>query len=130
MTIPRGITLGTQVSAGGYPTRTWGIDTSTGRVVGFTDGAEAMAQAVEIALNVRRFRWQIYSPRVGHEIERAGDDFDTASVRLSAAAKDCLLADDRITGVTDFHFEQDGDAMTVSFTVQTVFGELSAEVTA
>ena len=66
-TLPAGITLGTEVTFESYPTRTWRVDQNTWRVSGFTDELIAMAQAVQIALNIRRFRWQIYTPNSGHD---------------------------------------------------------------
>lgn len=125
---PGNITLRTAVSAGSWPTRTWRADFNTGRVSGFTDGVEAMAQAVDIYLHVQRFRWQIYTPDLGHELDVLGRDYDTARVRLQAQVKEALSADSRITGVENFRFSRTGTEMTCSFTVRTVFGDLEREV--
>lgn len=64
---PRGITMGTNVSFSSYPTQTWMIDPVTKRISGMTDGLAAMAQAVDIVLNIRRYHWQIYLPSSGNE---------------------------------------------------------------
>lgn len=48
-----------------WPTRTYYVDQTTKRIVGMTDGQQAMRQAVEIILNIERFYWQIYSPYFG-----------------------------------------------------------------
>lgn len=128
MSTPKDIAMGTRVSFGTYPTRTWRVDQDTGRLAGFSDGLEAMGQAVEAALNVRRFRWQIYTPNVGHELSAPGADYDTARVSLRAQIEDALSADDRIRDVADFQFSRDGDAMRAAFTVKTVFGDLRTEV--
>lgn len=125
---PDGKMLGTRVSVGAYPTRTWRADRGTGRLSGFTDGLDAMRQAVDIALNVRRFRWQIYTPNVGHEFEAVGFDFETARIGLQAQIQEALAADERITGLEDFHCQRSGDGMYASFTVKTIFGDLAAEV--
>lgn len=125
---PNNVSLGTEIFPGEYPTKTWRRDPNTGRLAGFTDGLDAMRQAVEIALHVRRFRWQIYTPNVGHTLGVIGEDFGIARVNLQAQIRDALAPDDRITGVTGFKFSQDGDGMNVSFVVRTVFGDLASEV--
>lgn len=125
---PNNVSLGAEILPGEYPTKTWRRDPNTGRLAGFTDGLDAMRQAVEIALHVRRFRWQIYTPNVGHALGVIGEDFGIARVNLQAQIRDALAPDGRITGVTDFKFSQDGDGMTVFFVVRTVFGDLDSEV--
>lgn len=130
MAAPKNISMGASVSFGAYPTRTWRADPSTGRLSGFTDGLEAMRQAVEIALSVRRFHWQIYSPNVGHELDVLGMDYNTARVRLRARIEEALSADARIRSVEGYRFSRDGDVMTAAFTVRTVFGDLKMEVKA
>ena len=130
-TLPESITMGTEITFESYPSKTWRVDPNTGRLAGFTDGVKAMAQAVEIALSIRRFRWQIYTPNAGHEIEVMGYDFAAARVRLTTQIREALLQDDRITDVTDFTFtETEPGSMLVGFTVRTIFGELKTEVNA
>ena len=130
-TLPAGITLGMEVTFESYPTRTWHVDQNTWRISGFTDELKATAQAVQIALNVRRFRWQIYTPNSGHEIEVEGYGLETARVRLISQIRDALLQDDRITDVTDFTFtETEPGSMVAAFTVKTIFGDLRTEAAA
>jgi hypothetical protein len=43
--------------------------------------------------------------------------------------EDALRADDRVTEVGDFDFTFNNDSVTVTFTVQTVFGAFSEELT-
>lgn len=126
--IPGNSTMARRVSTGTYPTRTWYADRDTGRLSGFTDGLEAMKQAVDIALHVQRFHWQIYTPNTGHELDALGRDYDTARVRLQNRVREALSADDRITGVEGFRFSHEGDGMAAAFTVRTIFGDLEAEV--
>ena len=129
--LPTGATLGMEVIFESYPTRTWHVDQNTWRVSGFTDELKAVAQAVQIALNIRRFRWQIYTPDSGHEIDAEGYGFETARVRLTNQIRDALLQDDRITDVADFTFTApDPGSMVAAFTVKTIFGDLRTEATA
>lgn len=127
-TLPETSLPRSRVSPGAYPTRTWRFDRDTGRLSGFTDGLEAMGQAVDIYLHVGRFHWQIYTPNVGHELDLPGRDYDIARIRLQNRVKEALSADARITGVENFAFTRDGSGMTASFTVKTVFGDLNTEV--
>lgn len=127
-TLPEGGSPG--LMSGRPASKTWRADPATGRLSGFTDGLEAMGQAVEIALSVRRFRWPIYGSNVGHQISAAGEDSGAARVALQAQVRDALSGDERITGVEDFTFAQSGDTLTAAFTVHTLFGPLGAEVRA
>lgn len=130
--LPANAEIGEEVTFESYPTKTWKYDPATGRLSGFTDELDALRQTVEIILNIRRFRWPIYSGNVGHEMDAVGYDPDTAKVRLQTQIQEALLADDRITGVNDFSFldGQEPESMLVSFTVSTIFGDLRMEAIA
>ena len=91
---------------------------------------EAVRQAVEIALNVDRFRWQIYNTNFGNELkDLIGDDADYIQSEFPRMVDDALSVDDRVIDTTDYIFTVNGDSMAVSFTVNTVFGALAEEVT-
>ena len=46
------------------------------------------------------------------------------SVELKRRILDALLMDDRVTGLSDYRYTFKGDEMTVSFTVNTIFGNI------
>ena len=98
--------------------------------VGFMDeGLEAVRQSVEIALNVERFQWQIYNTNFGNELEElVGDDADYIQSELPRMVDDALSVDDRVIDTADYVFSVNGDSMTVSFTVNTVYGQLTEEL--
>ena len=98
--------------------------------VGFMDeGLEAVRQAVEIALNVDRFRWQIYNTNFGNELnDLIGDDADYIMSEFPRMVDDALSVDDRVIDTADYVFNIDGDSMTVSFTVNTVYGQITEEL--
>lgn len=98
--------------------------------VGFMDeGLEAVRQSVEIALNVERFRWQIYNTNFGNELnELIGDDSDYIQSEFPRMVNDALSVDDRVVDTSDYVFTVNGDSMTVSFIVNTVFGQLAEEM--
>ena len=51
------------------PSLTWQKDPATLRLRGRCDNYEAVRQAVEAIVCVERFRWQIYSPNFGMELD-------------------------------------------------------------
>lgn len=107
------------------PSRTWRLNRATGRIEGICDGYEAVKQAVEIILNVERYRWQIYQPTSGMQWDGLlGQDTGYVAAELQRRLQDALLADDRVTGLNDYSYSISGQNMAVTFTVTTVHGEI------
>ena len=99
------------------PSLTWKIGTC--------DGYDAVKQAVEIILNVERYRWQIYQPASGMQWEGlVGQDAGYVATELQRRLQDALLADDRIIGLKNYEYSINGQNLTVSFTVETVYGDV------
>lgn len=129
-TLPENIGFATQLQYVSRPSATWLINRQLMRVQSNTDGLQAVRQAVEIILNTERFRWQIYSDRMGSETdELIGDDSSYIESELPRMVTDALMVDDRVIEVADFAYTTAGDTMTWSFTVHTVFGVFSEELT-
>ena len=111
------------------PSLTWIADRRTGRIAGIGDGLEAVKQAVEIILNAGRFQWQIYSPYFGMQWENLiGLEPGYVASELQRRVKDAFSIDGRISGIEDFTYSVEGDTLTASFTVQTVYGDIQQEV--
>lgn len=113
------------------PSRTWYIDTDTNRIQGEVTGYEAVKQAVNIILNVERFRWQIYSPNSGMQWDGLiGQDPGYVASEMQRRMLDALRMDDRVRGISDFSYtlSNDGDTMTASVTVNTVYGDVQTTV--
>ena len=128
-TLPEIIGFDTDIQLTSQPSRTWIIDRNTMQVGYMDEGLEAVRQAVEIALNVDRFRWQIYNTNFGNELnDLIGDDADYIMSEFPRMVDDALSVDDRVIDTADYVFNIDGDSMTVSFTVNTVFGAFAEEV--
>lgn len=128
-TLPDIIGFDTDIQLTSRPSRTWIIDRNTMQVGFMDEGLEAVRQAVEIALNVERFQWQIYNTNFGNELEElAGDDADYIQSELPRMVNDALSVDDRVIDTADYVFSVNGDSMTVSFTVNTVYGQLTEEL--
>lgn len=125
-TLPDIIGFDTDIQLTSRPSRTWIIDRQTMQVSYMDEGLESVRQAVEIALNVDRFRWQIYNTNFGNELnDLIGDDADYIKSEFQRMVDDALSVDDRVIDTSDYTFSVDGDSITITFTVNTVFGQLA-----
>lgn len=114
------------------PSLSWYINKETNRIEGTVNGQAAVRQAVEIILNVERFRWQIYRPYSGMEWEGLiGQDPGYVGAELQRRLVDALTIDDRVTGISNYEYTVDGNSLHATFTVDTVYGSFdeSQEVT-
>ena len=129
-TLPEVIGFDTDIVIASQPSKTWIIDRSTMQVAYMDDGLEAVRQAVEIALDVERFRWTIYSANFGSELdELVGQDEALITAEIPRLVEGALSQDDRVVQVEDYVFTRTGpDSLHVSFTVRTVYGDLIEEM--
>lgn len=131
-TLPQGGSLPPIVSVESMPSLTWYINKDTNRIQGTVDNYDAVVQAVQIILNVERFRWQIYSPYSGMQWRGLiGEDPGYVAAELQRRIRDALMMDDRVTGIKDFKYSIADDVLTASLTVTTVYGDVqtTTEVT-
>ena len=129
-TLPTG---GADISGGfaiqRQPSLTWYLNQTTGRIQGTVDGLEAVRQAVEIILNVERFRWQIYSPSSGMQWKGLiGMDPGYVASELRRRLTEALTMDDRVIEIENFKYSVSGDTLTASMTVRTVYGDTENNV--
>lgn len=114
------------VSFQSQPSLSWYINKETNRIEGTVDGQAAVRQAVEIILNVERFRWQIYRPHSGMEwAGLIGQDPGYVGAELQRRVIDALTVDDRVTGISDYDYTVDGSSLSAVFTVNTVYGSIA-----
>ena len=114
------------------PSLTWIADPVTNRLRGREDNWEAVRQAVEVIVNVERFKWQIYTPNFGTNYDGLlGTEPGYAASELRRRLEDAFLPDNRLLGIKDYTYTFEGVSLTVTFTVLTVFGSVpgSMEVT-
>ena len=117
------------VSFQSQPSLSWYINKETNRIEGTVDGQAAVRQAVEIILNVERFRWQIYRPYSGMEWDGLiGQDSGYVGAELQRRVIDALTVDDRVTGISDYDYTVDGSSLSAVFTVNTVYGSIAESV--
>jgi len=99
---------------------------SSDKIQGYTDGLEALKQAIYKVLNTERYEYQIYSFNYGIELENLiGKDPVYVQIELKRRIRECLLRDDRITEVDNFKFEFNGDQLKCTFDVHSIFGNLT-----
>lgn len=114
------------------PSRTYRMDFDSGRISGFTDGIEAVKQAIILILNTDRFRHLIYSWSYGSELKTViGMETDLAESESKRIITEALMQDDRITSVDGFSYTRHSrNTVTAEFTVTTIYGglEFSTEV--
>lgn len=124
-TLPEVIGFDTDITIKSVPSKTWIIDRNAMQVASMDAGLESVRQAVEIALNVERFRWQIYNTNFGSELmDLVGEDEAYIVAELPRMVEDALSPDGRVVSVDNYVFTRNGENMTVSFSVHTVFGDL------
>jgi len=96
------------------------------RIQGYTDGLDALKQAIYKVLNTERYEYPIYSFNYGIELENLiGKDPVYVQIELKRRIRECLLRDDRITEVDNFKFEFNGDQLKCAFDVHNIFGNLT-----
>lgn len=123
------IDLSAGVSFVSQPSRTWYINKETSRIQGECDGWYSVRQAVEVILNVERFRWQIYSPYSGMQWDGLiGQDPGYVASELQRRITEALKMDDRVRGISGFTYAVEGDMLRASLTVSTVYGEMQTSV--
>ena len=128
-TLPQGLDITAGLTYEQQPSRTWNINKATNRIQGETDGQAAVRQAVEIILNVERFRWQIYRPYSGMQWDGLiGQDPGYVASELQRRITEALLMDDRVRGISDFTYSVSGNTLNASLTVNTVYGEIETGV--
>ena len=107
------------------PSLTWIADPVTNRLRGRGDNWEAVRQAVEVIVNVERFKWQIYTPNFGTDYDGLlGTEPGYAASELRRRLEDAFLPDNRILGIKDYAYTFRDVSLTVTFTALTVFGDV------
>lgn len=107
------------------PSLTWIADPVTNRLRGRGDNWEAVRQAVEVIVNVERFKWQIYTPNFGTDYDGLlGTEPGYAASELRRRLEDAFLPDNRILGIKDYTYSFKDVSLTVTFTALTVFGDV------
>lgn len=110
------------------PSRTYKIDFERKRIVGYTDGREAVKQFIVKVLATERYEYIIYSWNYGAEIAKLfGQPIPYVYSELKRLITEALTQDDRIESVDAFNFSHVKNKVHVTFTANTIYGEVDAE---
>ncbi|MMZ61549.1 hypothetical protein D3C76_1308280 [compost metagenome] len=111
------------------PSQTWKLDLDKGRIVGRTDGLDAIKQAVFKIFQTNRFMFEIYSFDYGHELTLLlGSSPEFVKSEATRMIQEALLPDDRIDSIKNVEVSISGEQITIHFTVITVYGSFEQEV--
>ena len=111
------------------PTHTYKMNLESNLIRGYTDGQEAMKQAIYKILNTERYQYVMYSWNYGIELlDLYGEPVSYVCPELERRITEALTWDDRIQTVDNFEFNisKKGEIF-VTFTAHTVFGDVVAE---
>lgn len=111
------------------PSLTYRMDLEGDYVRGYVDGRDALQQAIFRILQTERYQYVIYPWWYGIEtMDLYGEPVAWVCAELERRITEALLADDRITEVTDFaHDTGVKGVVHTTFTVHTVYGRITAE---
>ena len=111
------------------PTHTYKMNLESNLIRGYTDGQEAMKQAIYKILNTERYQYVMYSWNYGIELlDLYGEPVSYVCPELERRITEALTWDDRIQSVDNFEFNisKKGEIL-VTFTAHTVFGDVVSE---
>lgn len=127
--IPNISILTQEITEQAYPNRTYKADITCDRINGYTDGLDAIKQAIYLILSTERYQHIIYSWNYGVELlDLIGKPMPYVMSELPRRIKEALTQDDRIDDVIDFTFEKNGKKLHTTFTVVSNVGNLSTEL--
>ncbi len=107
------------------PSITYKADFDGEKINGTIDGIDAVKQSVFCRLMTECGAYPIYSDKYGLPMnDLIGKPAPLIYVQIADAVTETLLDDDRITGVSNFIFDTGRKNVTVTFTVDTIFGNL------
>lgn len=112
--------------------QTYKIDFENGRITNeIITGLEAIKQFVYLSLHTERYAYSVFSHDIGNELQDVLADNETTDaykkIEIPRLIEEALIYDDRVSSVSDFELEKQGDSFRVSFTVETDEGTLEIE---
>jgi len=108
--------------------QTFYLDINGNAVYGYTDGLDAMRQAIYLILSTERYQYVIFSRNYGIELlDLYGRQTTYVLPELKRRITEALLQDTRITRLEDFVFRVGKGTVHVTFTAVTVHGSVPIE---
>lgn len=107
------------------PSKTYQLHPDKNQIAGFTDGLEAVKQAMYLILNTERYKHLIYSWNYGIELDNLiGKPIPFVMADLERRISETLTQDDRIIAVSGFECEAQKGKVRCTFQVETIYGEI------
>lgn len=110
------------------PPKEYGIDFETGQLTGeIVEGKEAIKVWIWLVLQTPRYRYYIYTWDYGNEFEDLiGQGYTEEYIEAEAQrmTEDCLLVNENIQSITEFSVSMVSDTLTISFTANTIYGDI------
>lgn len=107
-----------------YPSDFYDMATS-----GYCDGVDSLIQTMFIILSTERYKFPIYSFDYGIElIDLFGKPISFAIAEIPRRVTEALTQDNRVNNCTDFRFKTNKSKLWVQFTVETIYGNVNAEM--
>lgn len=126
--IPKLPSLTTSINEVTYATKTYHLNGDEKRVDGYSDGTDAVAQAIYLILNTERYRYPIYDWNYGVELlDLYGKPLPYVVSEAERRITEALMQDDRIKSVDNFQFAKTGRKLHVTFDVTTDTAKLQVE---
>lgn len=111
-----------------YPARTYEMNEEQACIAGFTDGLDAVRQAVGKLLRTERCMYPAYSTNYGVELkDKLGMPLNLALPEIKRCVTEALTWDSRIEAVDGFEFEAEGGKVLARFTVHSIYGDFRDE---
>lgn len=109
------------------PTYTYKMNPANETVRGYTDGQQAMEQAVYKILSTERYQYIMYSWNYGIELrDLYGEAVSYVCPELERRIAEALTWDTRIKSVDNFKFDTSKKGeVSVTFTAHTVYGDVT-----
>ncbi|UGW84606.1 DUF2634 domain-containing protein [Bacillus velezensis] len=112
--------------------QTYKIDFENGRITNERiTGLEAIKQFVYLSLHTERYAYSVFSHDIGNELQDILADNELTDaykkMEIPRLIEEALIYDDRVSSVSDFEIEKQGDSFHISFTVETDEGTLEIE---
>ena len=122
--------IGEDIEVGREPSKTYRMDLENERIRGYTDGIEAVKQAIYKILSTERYKYLIYDWNYGIELaDLFGKPIPFVYSMLKARIGEALLVDDRILEVSDFNFQEiDKETVLADYKVKTIYGDIKMSV--
>lgn len=110
------------------PSKTFGLRLDGERAFGVIDGVDALTQSIYLMLSVERYEYPIYPWSVFFETnDLYGKHPSYVIAEIPRRITETLLQDDRILGTDNFVFSVNKDSVSVTYTANTIFGDITLQ---